>query len=118
VSIGLFQLALPSVTVSVSPASPFGAKPRTVVLVGQSSVPSFVAHSVSKTWPIHALAAHPGAVWCLPDPAVAVLSASRANYQVFSVSGWFGEIAHRRLCARGRGDQSKKSKKEKARIEK
>jgi len=54
----------------------------------------------------------------LPDPAVAVLSAGRANYQVFSVSGRFSKIAHRRLCARGRGEQSEKSKKEGARIEK
>src|SRR5205814_2084476 len=67
---------------------------------------------------IHTLAAHPGTVWRLPDPAVAVLSAGRANYQMLSLSGRFCEIAHRRLCARGGGEQGKKSKKAGARIQK
>jgi len=37
-----------------------------------------------------------------------VLPAGRANYQVLSIGGRFGEIGNRRLCGRGGGKKSKK----------
>src|SRR5205823_4917939 len=61
---------------------------------------------------VHALATDPGPVGCVPDPAVAVLPAGRANYQVLGIGGRFGEIVHGRLCGRDGGEQREKSKKE------
>ncbi len=48
---GLFQRAVPPVMLKVSPESPCGVNPRTVIAAGIPSGPALPLESSSNTWP-------------------------------------------------------------------